>query len=108
MENGRPDPGVDANRSEAQVVGLHGMPVRYSFLDGHSPANVVEHVQERERDRRRLLHAREPPEWPFAVVLVDAVSARNGEIGYGVHALVLAVVVTRPACEAKGEGHGGI
>lgn len=63
---------------------------------------MSQHVQERESDRRGLLYACKTPERPLAVVLVNSVPIRYSHIGYQVHALVLAVIGARPACEAEG------
>lgn len=65
--------------------------------------DVHEQVRERERDRSRLLHARETPERPFAVVLLCADTALRCEIRQRVHADVLAVVCARPERETECE-----
>ena len=101
MEDRRPDPSVHAHGREDEIVSFHWMPIRYSALDFYGSSQMEEHVQPRERDGGWLLHARESPERPLAVVLVNSVAARDSSISNEMHALVLAVIVAGPTGEAE-------
>ena len=105
MEYRGPDPRVDADVCPCDVERTHRVRRVHAAAEPVGSEDVYEQVCERERDRSRLLHAREPPKRPFTVVLLCADSALRCEIRQRVHAYVFAVVRARPERDAKCEGH---
>jgi len=65
--------------------------------------DVHEQIGDGERDRRRLLHTRETPERPLAIVLLHPHAALHCQVGEHVHACVLAIVRARPSREPQRE-----
>jgi hypothetical protein len=64
------------------------------------------HVPERERDGGRFLHAKEAPERPFPVVLLNILTEADGLVCQHVHALIFTVVCARPMRQAQVEWEG--
>jgi hypothetical protein len=103
MEHRGPDPRVDADVCPCDIERTHWVRGVHAAAEPVDSEDVYEQVRERERDRSRLLHSRESPERPFAVVLLCADSALRCEIRQRVHAHVLAVICARPERETKCE-----
>ena len=106
MEDGRPDPRVHARERECEVVRLHGVPVRDAMTDLLPALKVGEEVEDGEENGCRLLHSRESPKRPLAVVLLDGGVVLDSDIGDHVHAAVLAVINAGPARELQSECEG--
>ena len=106
MEDRRPDPRVHADERKHEIVSPHGVVARHSCSDLARAQSVGREVEDGEENGGRLLHARVPPKWPLAVVLLDRRAALDGTVGDHMHALILAVVHTCPTRESQGEWKG--
>ena len=105
VKHGRPDPRVDAHVGPRTIKGPHRVRGMHAAAEPVRAEDVHEQVGDGERDRGGLLHAREPPERPLAVVLLHPHPALLRQVRQRVHARVLAVVRARPAREPEREGH---
>ena len=103
MEHRGPHPRVDADVCPCDVERTHRVGGVHAAAEPVGSEDVYEEVCERERDRSRLLHTREPPKRPFTIVLLCADTALRCEIRHRVHADVFAVVRARPERDAKCE-----
>ncbi len=104
MEHRGPNPRVDADVRPCDVERSHRVRGVHAAAEPVRSENVYEQVGEGERYRSRFLHAREPPERPFAVVLLRPHTALRRHVRQRVHADILAVVHARPEREAQREG----
>ena len=71
VEDRRPDPRVHADERKHEIVSPHGVVARHSCSDLARAQSVGREVEDGEENGGRLLHARVPPKWPLAVVLLD-------------------------------------
>ena len=106
VEDRRPDPRIHAGQRESEVVFLHGMVIWDARLYLACAIEVCDEIEDGEQDGCGLLHAREPPEGPLAVVLLHGSIMLNSSVGDHVHAAVLAVILTRPSCDPERERQG--
>ncbi|KAI3485140.1 hypothetical protein L1887_51577 [Cichorium endivia] len=148
VEDGGPDPGVDADERMHNVDELERKRVGELFAEAEERIVVDAQVEQAKQHRQRLLRAEEADEDPLAVelhhlllhgpqlgelgadecadalctrgcrdgllrskgvdfgtcVVLDLVHALDGVVGDAVGAVVLAVVLARPACDAQDEG----
>lgn len=101
MEDGRPNPRVEAGERPDDVILLHRMGIRDLCSDSEKPPSVRPKVQDRESDGGRLLHPSKPPERPFSIVLVNFIPILDVLCGDMVHAYVLAIVGASPSGYAQ-------
>ena len=101
VEDRRPDPCVHTGKGKAKIVLLHRVRIRDAYLDLTHTAVVGDEVEYGEEHGRGLLHTREPPERPLAVVLLNGGIVLDGDVGDHVHAFVFAVIQTCPPCEPQ-------
>ncbi|RUS18092.1 hypothetical protein BC937DRAFT_89153 [Endogone sp. FLAS-F59071] len=108
VEDGRPEPGVNAEDDPAKVVWTHLVTDR--DLAAKDRPIVVVHVAvaDGEGDGSWLLDTPEAIEGPFAIVLNDRLFSKLGNLSDRLHASVLAVLGTGPKSKAEGEGELGI
>ena len=96
VKNRRPYPRVYTHKREVEVVPFQRVHLRNPPLQLPQPSHMHHQIHNREQRRRRLLYAREPPERPFTVVLVDFGFGALSRVGDAVHAVVPAVVGACP------------
>jgi hypothetical protein len=98
-----PNPRVDAHIGPCEVEWPHRVRRVYAAAQPVRTEDVHEQVGKRERDCGGLLHTRETPKGPLAIVLLHPHTALRREVGQGVHAGVLAVICARPSCQPQRE-----
>jgi hypothetical protein len=103
VEDRGPNPRIDAHVGPSEVERPHRVRRMYAAAQPVRAEDVHEQVDKRERDCGGLLHTRETPKGPLAVVLLHPDTALRSEVGQGVHTGILAVICARPSCEPQGE-----
>ena len=101
MVHGGPQPSVDAHDRIALIEWPHVIAFWDGALEGGPGPDVHVPVQETKEDGSGFLHAQEPMKGPFAVVLMDRLVPQDGIFCDGMHAVVPAIVETRPVQEPK-------
>lgn len=70
VEHRGPDPRVDAHVGPCEIKRPHRVSGVHAAAQPVHAEDMNEQIAERERDGSGLLHARDAPEWPLAVVLL--------------------------------------